>query len=216
MAGEGVSHRLDELGFDMGSVSEAIVTTLNPDGTPNAAPMGVLRAEPETLEIRPFNTSATYRNLVGNPRACVNVTDDPALFLVAAFKREKLEGFKTASVDGDLRLEASDTSVFIRVVDVWDLSENRTCFTCEVTGIEIHRPTPQVFSRGRAEAIEAIVHATRIQVFALSEDEAAVERLIKRFNECKDVINRVSPPESVEARVIVELERLIDEWRDEA
>ena len=45
---------------------------------------------------------------------------------------------------------------------------------------------------------------------------AAVERLIKRFNECKDVVNRVSPPESVEARVIVELERLIDEWRDQA
>ena len=216
MVGVGVSHRLDELGFDMGSVSEAIVTTLNPDGTPNAAPMGVLRAEPETLEIRPFNTSITYRNLIGNPRACVNVTDDPALFLVAAFKREKLEGFKTASVDGDLRLEPSDASIFISVVDSRELSEIRSCFTCKVTGAEIHRPTPKVFSRGRAEAIEAVIHATRIQVFLGEGKAAAVERLIKRFNECKDVVNRVSPPESVEAKVIVELERLIDEWRDEA
>ena len=40
--------------------------------------------------------------------------------------------------------------------------------------------------------------------------------MIKRFNECKGVVNRVSPPGSVEARVISELERLIAEWRDEA
>ena len=215
MAGEMFSQHLDDLRFDVGSVCEAIVTTVNADEAPNAAPMGVTRVGPETLDLKPFKTSTTYRNLLDNPRACVNITDDPALFLSTAFKGE-VEGLPDFNIDGDMRLEASDASVFVRVVDVWDLSENRTCFTCEVKGIEIHRPTPQVFSRGRAEAIEAIVHATRIQVFASSDDEAAVERLIKRFNECKDVVNKVSPPESVEARVIVELERMIDEWREGA
>jgi hypothetical protein len=212
MAGERFSQQLDGLRFDMGSICEAIVTTVNADGAPNAAPMGVTRVGPETIDLRPFKTSTTYGNLLDNPRACVNITDDSTLFLSTAFK--EVRGLRDFSIDEDLRLEASDASVFVRVVDVWDLSENRTCFTCEVTGIEIHRPTPQVFSRGRAEAIEAIVHATRIQVFALSEDEAAVERLIKRFNECKVVVNRVSPPGSVEARVIVELEKLIGEWRN--
>ena len=213
MAGERFSQQLDGLRFDMGSICEAIVTTVNADGAPNAAPMGVTRVGPETLDLKPFKTSTTYGNLLDNPRACVNITDDPTLFLSTAFKGE-VEGLRDFSIDEDLRLEASDASVFVRVVDMRDLSENRTCFTCEVTGIEIHRPTPQVFSRGRAEAIEAVVHATRIQVFALSEDEAAVERLIKRFNECKVVVNRVSPPGSVEARVISELERLIGEWRN--
>jgi hypothetical protein len=214
MIGERFSQQLDVLRFDIDSICEAIVTTANADGAPNAAPMGVTRVGPEILELKPFNTSTTYGNLLGNPRACVNVTDDPALFLSTAFKGE-IEGFPGFCVDDDLRLEASDASVFIRVVDVWDLSEIRTCFACEVTGIEIHRPTPQVFSRGRAEAIEAVVHATRIQAFAGDKDEAAVERLIKRFNMCKSVVNRVSPPGSLEARVILELERLIDEWREE-
>ena len=213
MAGERFSQQLDGLRFDMGSICEAIVTTVNADGAPNAAPMGVTRVGPETLDLKPFKTSTTYGNLLDNPRACLNITDDPTLFLSTAFKGE-VEGLRDFSIDEDLRLEASDASVFVRVVDVRDLSENRTCFTCEVTGIEIHRSTPQVFSRGRAEAIEAIVHATRIQVFALSEDEAAVERLIKRFNVCKVVVNRVSPPRSLEARVILELERLIGEWRN--
>ncbi len=127
-----------------------------------------------------------------------------------------MEGFQELSIDESLRLEASDASVLVRVVDVWDVSEIRTRFTCEATGVEVHCPSPRVFSRGRAEAIEAIIHATRIKVFASCEDEAVVERLIKRFNECKGVVNRVSPPGSVEARVILELERLIAEWRDEA
>jgi hypothetical protein len=216
MAGEGISQLLDGLGFGLGSICEAIVTTVNADGTPNAAPMGVTRVGPETLELKPFKTSATYRNLLGNSRACVNVTDNPGMFLTAAFKGEDLEGFQELSIDGSLHLEASDASVFVRVVDVCDVSEIRTRFTCEATSVKIHSPSPRVFSRGRAETIEAIVHATRIQVFAGSEEEVAVERLIKRFNECKGVVNRVSPPGSVEARVISELERLIADWREEA
>jgi hypothetical protein len=213
MAGERFSQQLDGLRFDMGSICETIVTTVNGDGAPNAAPMGVTRGGPETLDLKPFKTSTTYENLLDNPRACINITDDPTIFLSTAFKGE-IEGSQDFNIDEDLRLEASDASVFVRVVDVWDLSENRTCFTCEVSGIEIHRPTPQVFSRGRAEAIEAIVHATRIQVFAFSEDEETVERLIKRFDECKVVVNRVSPPGSAEAKVISELEKLIGEWRN--
>jgi hypothetical protein len=215
MAGEGISQRLDGLGFGFGSICEAIITTVNTDGTPNAAPMGVTRVGSETLELKPFKTSASYRNLLGNSKACVNVTDDPGMFLKAAFKGEDLEGFQELSIDGSLRLEASDASVLVRVVDVWDVSEIRTRFTCEAMGVEIRRPIPRVFSRGRAEAIEAIIHATRIRAFVGGEVEAAVERLIKRFNECKGVVNRVSPPGSVEARVISELERLIAEWRDE-
>ena len=159
MAGERFSQQLDGLRFDMGSICEVIVTTVNGDGTPNAAPMGVTRVGPETISLRPFKTSTTYGNLLDNSRACVNITDDPTMFLSTAFKGE-VKGSQDINIDEDLRLEASDASVFVRVVDVWDLSENRTCFTCEVSGIEIHRPTPQVFSRGRAEAIEAIVHAT--------------------------------------------------------
>ena len=213
MAGERFSQQLDDLGFDVGSVCEAIVTTVDAGGAPNAAPMGITRVGPETLDLKPFKTSATYGNLLDNPVACINITDDPALFLSTTFKDE-VEGSRDVVIGEDLRLEASDASVFVRVVDVWDLSEDRTCFACEVTGVEIHRPTPQAFSRGRAEAIEAIVHATRIKVFSLGGDEAAVERLIRRFNECRVVVNRVSPPGSAEAGVILELERLIGEWRN--
>ena len=76
--------------------------------------------------------------------------------------------------------------------------------------------TPSSFSRGRAEAIEAIIHATRIEVFSKEGRLEDVERLIKRFAECKDVVERVSAPDSVETRVVGELEKMITVWRGNA
>jgi hypothetical protein len=66
MKEKSIEIKLDELGFRTGSISEVILTTMNPDGTPNAAPMGALRTGPGALEIRPFKTSSTYRNLLGH------------------------------------------------------------------------------------------------------------------------------------------------------
>ncbi len=205
---------LDELGFEIGSVSEAILSTVNQDCSANASPMGILRVGPKTLEIRPFNTSTTYRNLLARSRACINVTSDPSMYLVTAFKRESLVGFPKPSFKGDLRLDPSDAYIFIDVIGRRDLSKTRTSYECEATSVEVCRLTPRAFSRGRAEAIEAVVHATRIEVFMRQGKRESVERLIKRFRASKDVVERVSAPESKEARVVKELERLISSWRD--
>jgi hypothetical protein len=214
MKGKSIEVKLDELGFRTGSISEVILTTMNPDGTPNAAPMGALRTGPGTLEIRPFKTSNTYRNLLGHKRACVNITTDPGLFLETAFKGERFEGFRGASFKNDMRLEASDAHVIVEVVGGREVSDDRACFTCKVSSVELCKPIPRAFSRGVTAAIEAIVHATRIEVFTREAKQAEVERLISRFFECKDIVDRVSAPDSTETRVIRELERLIACWRE--
>ena len=214
MNGKSIEIKLDELGFKTGSISEVILTTMNPDGTPNAAPMGALRTGPRTLEIRPFKTSNTYRNLLGHKRTCLNITTDPGLFLVTAFKGERFEGFRGTSFKNNMRLEASDAYVSVEVVGGREVSDDRALFTCKVSTVEVYKPIPRAFSRGVAAAIEAIVHATRIEVFTSEAKQVEVERLIRRFSECKDVVERVSAPDSTEARVIRELERLIACWRE--
>ncbi|UCD45582.1 MAG: DUF447 family protein [Candidatus Bathyarchaeota archaeon] len=212
----GIEWQLDELGFVTGSVHEAIVTTMSSDGSLNAAPMGVTRTGPETLELKLFTTSTTCANLLSNPSACVNVTEDPALYLVTAFKEADFPGFPVPSIDRDLRLGSSDAHVLIAVEKSLEESKLREVFNGEVSSVEVTRSLPRVFSRGRAEAIEAIIHATRIEVFSKQGDKERVERLIKRFRECKDVVNRTSVTDSNEARVIRELEKMIEGWRDRA
>jgi hypothetical protein len=210
----GTGRLLDELGFYVDSISEVRITTVNGDGSFNAAPMGVVRKEVEHIEIRPYKTSSTHANLVRHSKACVNVTDDPVTYMMTAFKEESFPHQKVHSIDMDLRLSSSDAHVFLVVDGSHDHSEDRSSFKCRVVGIEIKRPFPRAFSRGRAEAIEAVIHATRIEHCIKVSELTKLETLIKQFHMCKDIVERVSHPESREAMVIRELERLIAEWRD--
>ena len=201
------------MGFQLGGISETILTTANPDGSFNAAPMGVRRVSHDVLELRPFKSSSTFMNLLNNPNACINVTDDPGLFFVTAFKCKTVEGLAAPVIDEDMRLISAFAHIFVDASRSCDISEIRARFTCRVKDIKSPAMTPRSFSRGRAEAIEAIIHATRIEVFSKEGRLDDVERLIKRFAECKGVVERVSAPESVETRVVGELEKMIAVWR---
>lgn len=207
---------LDELGFSRDCIVETIVTTRRPDGSPSAAPMGITRTGPDILEIKPFKSSATYRNLLMRPEACVNVTNDPELFLVTAFKQEIRKEFAQPLIHDDLSLEAAEATVFVEVLSCRDISEERGCFMARAHSIEVRRPLPRVFSRGRAEAIEAIIHSTRVEAYLRMGRRLDVEKLNKKFNECKEVVERVSSPDSAELKVIRTLETLIGRWREEA
>jgi hypothetical protein len=204
---------LDGLGFEEGQIFETIVTTMDHDGSINTAPMGVVRAGRETFEIRPFKSSSTYRNLSSCPEACVNVTDDPIIFLVTTFKGEGLRGFEEPSLNG-IRLREADAHIFISVRDLDD-SEDRARFTCNVDSVEEGETGPRPFNRGRAQAIEAVIYATRIEFLYMEGRVEEGEELVRRFGVCKDVVGRVSTPDSSEGRVIRELERLIEGWRDD-
>jgi len=205
-----VGDGLTKLGFTEGIV-EVILTTVNPDGSPNVAPMGVRRIGPEVLEVSPFKSSATYRNLVGDPRGCVNISSDPGVFLVTAFKDEAFRDFKEPRFDG-LRFTPSDAHIPVERLSSEDISDIRASFKLKVSGVEISRSRPRVFSRGRAEAIEAVIYVTRIEAFTAEGRTDEVETLIRRFRESRDVVLRVSSPDSTEVRVVKELERLIEGW----
>lgn len=216
MTGPEFRRLLEEMGFRKGGISETILTTVNPDGSYNAAPMGVHRVGHEVLELRPFKSSSTFMNLLNNPKACINVTDNPGLFFVTAFKGKTVEGLLDPAIDKDMRLVSASAHIFVDASRSSDVSEIRACFTCRVKDIKSSAWIPRSFSRGRAEAIEAIIHATRIEVFSKVGRLGDVERLIKRFAVCKDVVEKVSAPESVETRVVGELEKMIAIWRGKA
>jgi len=204
---------LEELGFGKGRIVETILTTRARDGSMSAAPMGVTRTGPDILEVKPFKSSATYRNLMGDPEACANITSDPETFLVTAFKGEELHGFKRPLINSDMSLDSADAAVFIEGLKEHESAGDRGCLEGRVRRVEVKRRLPSAFSRGRAEAIEAIVHATRMKEFFRTRRAEDAEELYNRFNECKKVVERVSAPGSPETRVMEALETLINRWR---
>jgi hypothetical protein len=209
---QNLEEALDRIGFSRGSIVESVLTTLNPDGSVNAAPMGVTRKGPVQLEIRPYRSSKTHSNLNCNPEACINVINDPAIFLVTAFKEEKFD-FSPPKFSHDNSIEQADAVVFLTMLRGEEIDKERSSFVGEASSIKLITESPTVFSRGRAQAIEAIIHATRIEYYLKNRKLIEAEDHVDGFNRCKQVILKVSPQDSPETRTVEALERLIGRWR---
>ena len=202
-----VTVSLDRLGFPENCIVETILVTGNQDGSHNAAPMGVTR-DGTALIVRPFKSTQTFKNLSLGGDASINLSDDPLLFLATAFKDEVAD---QPRVD-ERGLEGADATIQTRIGEMFNETEHRASFTLKPLGVEVKSPYPTVFSRGRSEAMEAIIHATRIQVFSEEGRDAEVNKLKDRVRDNLDVINRVSVEGSNEAKVAAKLLSMIKKW----
>jgi hypothetical protein len=202
-----VTDSLDRLGFPEKCIVETILVTGNPDGSHNAAPMGVTR-DGTALIVRPFKSTQTFKNLSLGGDASINLSDAPLLFLATSFK-EEIDDQPKADERG---LEGADATIQTRVGEMFNETELRASFTLKPLGVEVKSPYPTVFSRGRSEAMEAIIHATRIQVFSGEGREPEVNKLKDRVRGNLDVIKRVSAEGSNEAKVAAKLLSMIKKW----
>ena len=204
---------LNNIGFNYNCISESILTTWKPDGSINAAPMGVLRIDSNHLEVKPYKSSQTLLNLIKSHKACVNTTNNPEFFLVTAFKQEDLQAFSHPKFCTDLSIEQADSAIFLEKMERREISNERSSFVGEVSSIKILKKVPTVVSRGKAQAVEAIIHATRIEYFLKNNNLLQAKVQITKFNKCREVMGRVSSVGSPEARVLEVLEEMIERWR---
>jgi len=202
--------KMDQMGFDYGSIIETVLTTWNHDGTVNAAPMGVIRNPKDQIIIKPYRSSNTFRNMLRNKEVCVNTTQDSEIFLKTAFKDEGLGLFPIKK--GDLLLEGSDASIKCKIINVESENTNRPEFTAEIKQILTKKRIPISFNRGRNNAIEAIIQASHIRYKSNERGEDVKTDLIN-FNYNIQIIKKISASNSTEMKVANKLESLIEKWR---
>jgi hypothetical protein len=200
---------LAKMGFTQGAVVETILVTVNSDGSFNAAPMGV-RLMGRHLGLSPYRTSATYANLMRGGRASINTTLDPLLFLATAFKDEIED---QPHVEPDMRLMGADSTIIVEVKQESSTLGERGLFTATPVKITVGEAYPTVFSRGRNQAVEAVIHATRVKAFSEQGRRGEAEALIRKIDECTATVRRVSPQGSPEHAVVDKLEDMIPSWR---
>jgi len=207
----GFAETLDSLGFREGCIAEVVLVTVNLDGSPNAAPMGAKRVGGTVFEVMPFKTSATYRNLLSDPRSTMNVTSDPTVFLATAFKDE----VSTQPAMAGLCLSGCDACIALERTEGVEVSADRYLFRNRAKEVAVHASHPRVFSRGVAEAVEAVIHATRVKAFRVQGRHGDAHTLDEKTRECIGVVRRVSVGGSPEAETADRLEILLERWRSE-
>ena len=154
-------------------IIETIVTTLDASGAVNCAPMGVEWGD-DTIILKPFLETATYRNVMATRAAVVNLTDDVMLFARAAISNPVYPTMPAQVVRGVVLADCCSW----REVDVRAIDSSPPRSRIETT--VVHRGTRREFigfNRARHAVLEAAIYATRVHLLPRTVIDSELARL---------------------------------------
>jgi hypothetical protein len=169
-------------------IRETIIITADEAGTPHLAPIGLI-SEGENWVIAPFHPSRTHENLLAQPRAIANLTDDARIFAGCLTGRRNWpltptrHGFPPRLADALAHWE----------LQVTEIREDaaRPRFVCQIAAQAAHGSFPG-HNRAFAAVIEAAVLASRLDMLPRTEIEAEFSRL-------RVVVGKTAGPREAEA-----------------
>lgn len=154
-------------------IVESIVTSMDPAGTVNFAPMGVEWNE-ATIVLKPFLETTTFRNVSATRVAVVNLTDDVMLFAEAAISNPRYPAVPAAVVRGVV-LDAACSWREVEVTAVDD-TPPRSRIETRVAHRGFRREFIG-FNRARHAVLEAAILATRTHLLPAEQIRGELERL---------------------------------------
>lgn len=173
-------------------ILEAIVTTVDAEGSLNVAPMGPhVSADLTRFTLKPFVGSRTYANLRDSDRATIHVTDDVLLIAraVTGTLAPLPETFPIRG--GDWRVLADACRYFAISVSHWDDDPLRPTAHCQIVESAELRPFFG-FNRAKHAVIEAAILATRTHLIERSEIQDQLQRL-------QPLVDKTAGPDEQEA-----------------
>ena len=173
-------------------IVESIITTLDTSGEANFAPMGVEWGE-ESIVVKPFVETTTFRNLQATGAAVVNLTDDVLLFARAAVSSPRYPAFPAAVVRGVV-LEAACSWRELRVRAV-DATPPRARIETDVVHCGVRREFIG-FNRARHAVLEAAILATRTHLLPPEHIRVELARL-------QVIVDKTAGPREHEAMALL-------------
>jgi hypothetical protein len=173
-------------------IVETIVTTVAADGTLNFAPMGVEWGD-ETIVLKPFLETTTYRNIAASRAAVVNLTDDVRIFARAAISSPQYESGPATVVRGVVLADCcSWRELDVRAID-------STPPRSRIEMAVVHRGTRREFigfNRAKHAVLEAAIHATRLHLLPRDFIDSEMARL-------QVIVDKTAGPQELEAMALL-------------
>jgi hypothetical protein len=173
-------------------IIETIITTVDGGGRVNVAPMGVEWGE-ETIVVKPFLETTTFRNLTSVGEAVINLTDDALLFARAAIGNPEAAAVPAAVVRGVV-LDVACSWRELRVRSVDD-TPPRSRIVTDV----VHRGLRREFlgfNRARHAVLEAAILATRVHLIPPAQIDEELARL-------QVIVDKTAGPREQEAMALL-------------
>ncbi|HEX2250450.1 MAG TPA: DUF447 domain-containing protein [Gemmatimonadales bacterium] len=169
-------------------ILETIVTTLDEQGAINFAPMGVEWGE-ETIVLKPFLETTTFRNLEQGRSAVVNLTDDVMVFAEGAIGSPQYSSTPASVVRGAVLESACSWRELL--VEAVDATPPRSRIDARV----VHRGFRREFigfNRARHAVLEAAILATRTHLLP-------AEQIREEYARLQVIVEKTAGPREREA-----------------
>jgi uncharacterized protein len=173
-------------------IVESIVTTVDADGAVNCAPMGVEWGD-DTIVLKPFLETATYRNVLATRTAVVNLTDDVRVFARAAIANPEYATTPATTVRGVVLTGCcSWRELEVRTID-------STPPRSRIETVVVHRGARREFigfNRAQHAVLEAAIYATRLHILERAFVESEMSRL-------QVIVDKTAGPNEHEAMALL-------------
>ena len=173
-------------------ILESVVTTVSPTGELNVAPMGPdFDPAQDAFELRPFEDSQTYRNLISTECGVLHVTDNVLLIASSAINEMPAAWQSDAAehVDGRVLHDCCRWYEF-RCIEK-PSTTNRKTIHCEIVGRGRKRDF-YGFNRAKHAILEATIAVTRIGFLP-------TETIAEKLASAADVCGRTGGPDEFAA-----------------
>ncbi|MBR4446886.1 DUF447 domain-containing protein [Methanobrevibacter sp.] len=189
---------LASIGMEKGRQYETIITTRNPDGSKNAAPIGVIYAGDDKIITRIFKGSHTLDNMIREKEFVVNITHNPELFTVSLLGNLPQDYFNDdyslKCGDAYFKCKATSFTEAVKQSDPIKKKGEAIVTKSEVIDMVIDKPV-KAMNRGFGYVIESLANLTRFDLV----DDAQKEKYITRFKESNRVVLKVGRKEDIKA-----------------
>ncbi len=177
-------------------IIETIVTTMAADGEVNCAPMGVEwnpEVEPETIVLKPFLETATYRNVSATRAAVINLIDDVRVFAKAAISNPAYHTVPAQAVRGVVLADACSW----RELEVTAIDSTPPRSRIETrTAYRGTRREFVGFNRARHAVLETAIYATRVHLLAR-------DFLLSELARLQVIVDKTAGPREFEAMALL-------------
>lgn len=201
---------LSKLNLKPNYIYETILTTYTEDNIPNAAPMGIILIDNQTVIISPFLSTQTYKNIEKHRCAVINFTYDLEIFFQSTFNphRPKLpfQFFEKATKINAPRLKKAIAWIEVKIREI-QKNEIRARIIGEVVEWDIGTIPFQPINRGFNLVLESIVHTTRVIEF--ENDLEKVKPLVNLIKQYQRLIKKVAPDGKL-VEIIEQIQKIIE------
>lgn len=191
---------LISIGMERGLLYETIVTTVNDDRTPNAAPIGIICKNSKEVVAYLHHGSKTVRNIKRNHNFIVNILKDPMIFVESTLGDLSNNYFEQYL--NEFYIKNTDAFFIAHVTSLKDVEKKdnfgvstTTVLTAEISHVIKKKENVEPLNRAIYGIIEGLVYLTRMEMVS-----GQMEKLYRhRMMEISRIVNKVGGEEHKKA-----------------